>query len=62
MISNAQFDRADGFVLHVLEFVTIPNERNGHEGGSDRTQKKTWHGDRWWGMLMGTNQLLRSGS
>jgi hypothetical protein len=26
-------------------------------GGSVRTQKKTWHGDRWWGMFVGSNYL-----
>jgi hypothetical protein len=25
-----------------------------------RTQKQTWHGDRWWGMQIGNNQLMRS--
>ncbi len=30
--------------------------------GSVRTQKKTWHGDRLWGMLTGNNQLMRSDS
>jgi hypothetical protein len=28
--------------------------------GSVRTQKKTWYGDRWWGMLVESNHLKRS--